>query len=223
MPDDIKKRLIEFIDGLIEEGNRLREIVTDRYGSNPGLPDRIDVESEGAGKLWAGCQHLIHILGNGATPWRERLAGNEQSTLLTTELRIGYLKAIRDAIESGLLVRVEDLVMADTFDNLLEQAKYLFAEKYSLAAGVLGRAVLEEHLRKWCERAGIMPEKPRPTLDDLNQALYKSQHIDKLTMKQVDALAAVGNACAHNQQFTVEQVERLLREVRDFLLHHPAT
>jgi hypothetical protein len=37
----------------------------------------------------------------------------------------------------------------------------------------------------------------------------------------VQALATIGNAAAHNQSVGRDEVERLLRDVRDFLLKHP--
>ena len=55
---------------------------------------------------------------------------------------------------------------AEAFESLLEQADYLLSEGYFLAAGVLGRAVLEEHLRKWCDLKAYSPAKQRPTIND---------------------------------------------------------
>ncbi len=78
----------------------------------------------------------------------------------------------------------------------MEQAEHLLDKGYSLAASVLGRAVLEEHLRKLCDRHGCLPAN-RLTINDLSQALYKGQHLDKIGMQQVTAMAAVANDCAH--------------------------
>ena len=64
---------------------------------------------------------------------------------------LGALDSIREGIEAGRLLRVEDLVFAEAFANLIEQAEYLLKRNYFLASGVLLRAVLEEELRRMCE------------------------------------------------------------------------
>jgi hypothetical protein len=127
-------------------------------------------------------------------------------------------------VARGLLVAVEDLVRAEAFESLLEQADYLLASGYALAAGVLGRAVLEEHLRKWCEVKGCRPAKDKPTINDYNSELYKAKHLNLSQMKHVESLAAVGNEAAHNKPtLTADGVERLLRDVRELLAKHPLT
>ncbi len=134
---------------------------------------------------------------------------------------LGRLRGLRDAIRHDLLIRVEDLVSADAFASLLEQADELLSKDYVLAAGVLGRAVLEEHLRKLCERHDCLPVN-RPTINDLNQSLYKSGQLDKLGMQTVTAMATIGNDCAHNTtQHTAKDVGKFLSDVRDFLIRHP--
>jgi len=170
----------------------------------------------------ARCGHLATLLGEHARPWNNTLRGTTQNYLGNAKYLLGTLKAIEKTLRAGLLIRVEDLVRADAFADLLEQADYLLAEGYHVAAGVLGRAVLEEHLRNWCDRAGCMPSKERPTLADYNVALYKAKHLDKLTMKQVEALIAVGNSAAHGDpDLKSEDVARMLRDVRDFVAQHP--
>jgi hypothetical protein len=135
---------------------------------------------------------------------------------------LGTMESLLEAIEGGLLRRVEDLITADAFGELLEQADELLGKGYALAAGVLGRAVLEEHLRKLCNRHNCLPA-GRPTINDLNASLYKSGRVDKLTMQQVTAFATAGNHCAHNNEppLPATDVRRFLDDVRDFLLRHP--
>ena len=81
--------------------------------------------------------------------------------------------------------------------NLIEQAEHLFNSGYHLAAGVIGRAILEEHLRTTCETIGCLPAKPRATINDFNQALYGAQHYTKIKMKQIETLTTIGNDAAH--------------------------
>jgi len=170
---------------------------------------------------WRGlCRQLIFSLGRHAAPWRRELS-QDDSHVTARNIKLGTLEAIRDTLNMGWLTGVEDLVRADTFADLLEQADYLLSEGYHVAAGVLGRAVLEDHLRHSCAREGCMPSVPRPTLDAFKAELYKARHIDKLAMKNVEAMAAIGNSAAHSQAVDKSDVERLLREVRGFLAQKP--
>jgi hypothetical protein len=152
-------------------------------------------------------------------PWLKRLIHTGKAIYTDSiEEPLSALKAIRFAIDEGLLGRYEDLVIADTIGDLTEQADYLLDQNFFLAAGVIYRAVLEERLRKLCERHSCLPTKPHSTLADLNQALYKAKIYDKSMMLHVTALASDGNAAAHNKPgFTKEQVERLQAGVRHFL------
>ena len=106
--------------------------------------------------------------------------------------------------------------------NILK-ADYLLDHNHLLAAGVLGRAMLEGHLRKLCNRHGSMPA-GNTTISVLNDALYKAQHLDKLAMQGVTKMATAGNHCAHNRHPPLPKadVKLLLRDVREFLARHPA-
>lgn len=135
---------------------------------------------------------------------------------------MGSLESLKHAIQNDLLTRVEDLVSADAFGSLLEQADELISKGFVVAAGVLGRAVLEEHLRKLCNHHGCLPATNRPTINDLNQSLYKTGQIDKLGMQTVTAMATIGNDCAHNTtHHTSQDVGKFLNDVRDFMVRHP--
>jgi hypothetical protein len=209
-----KHRLISLIQSLLHEGEAI---------SN-GIPSQtFDVFTRDAAKFEAGCRNLVRILGVSGEHWANDLtAGKGVVDLTDVERVLGTLLAVREAIDQDLLIRIEDLIVAETFADLLEQADYLLSENYFLAAGVLGRAVLEEHLRKWCDRSAIKPTKPRPTLSDSKIELYKAHAITKVEMMHVDAMAAVGNDAAHNQpSLKREAVERMLRDVRDFVAQHP--
>jgi hypothetical protein len=140
---------------------------------------------------------------------------NDLSAAIGTQ---GALKGIRQSLQEGLIVRFEDLVLAETFSDLCEQADYLFQQGYFLAAAVIARAVLEERLRRLCTAHECLPDRERPTLGDFNTELYKRTIYDKITFKHVDALAAIGNNAAHNNPDLEKQdVRRLLDGLQGFL------
>ena len=87
---------------------------------------------------------------------------------------------------------------------------------------MLGRAVLEEHLRTLCDARGCILSKAKPTLNDFKDELYRNKHVNLTEMKHIESLAAIGNNAAHNKpELSQTDVDRLLRDVRDFLLRNP--
>jgi hypothetical protein len=163
------------------------------------------------------CANVVRMLGTAGQAWADSF-NREISFLGTAMFMQGAVQGMKKAIERGMLVNVEDLVLAETFDDLLEQGDYLLDHGYFLAAGVLGRAVLEEHLRKWCDRSGCAPTISKPTIEHFKTSLYTANHLDKISMKHVEAMAAIGNDAAHaNAGLKADDVERLLHDVRAFL------
>jgi hypothetical protein len=214
MPNNATRdKLVEFISSLVHEGSGLQ------YGR---AEDPLDPMLYS--KFHSGICTLFHFLGEHAAPWRHKF-DTTSVPVVTTRAEshiseyVGLLLAIQNAVYAGMLGKVEELIFAEAFDDLLEQAEYLLSENFFLAAGVLGRAVLEEHLRKWCVNANCFPQRARPSINDYNATLYDKTHVTKIEMKLIEALAAIGNDAAHNAPtLTQADVERLLRELRLFLV-----
>jgi hypothetical protein len=209
MLSDFPEHLTAYIDGLVEDAREIESAAEDRNQF---------VEPANLARLNAGCEHLAQILGDGLRHWTVQLSMNpEVGCYQRVADLLGTLTALQTAIRAGVLQRVIDLARAETFGDLLEQADYLFAEGFTLPAGVIGRAVLEEHLRNWCDRIGAAPQKKRPMIGDFRQSLIDARKLTNIQAKHVESMAAVGNACAHNQPVQDVDVERLLRDVRAFI------
>jgi|ERR1700733_3820198 hypothetical protein len=152
------------------------------------------------------------------------LTGN--SGLALSPLR-GILKAIRTDYESGYLQSVVELVHADLFADFLEMAHYLLQQGYKDPAAVIIGSVLEEHLRKLCQKNGIDVVKsdgsPKKA-DTLNAELSGSNIYSKLDQKNVTAWLDLRNKAAHGHylEYTKEQVELMLQSVLDFTARCPA-
>lgn len=170
-------------------------------------------------KWWAKVKSFGHLLGASAKPWHAILTTDpEKNTLAFVRRVLGTLEAIKHELENDYLETFTQLVRAETFSDLLDQAQHLFDNGYFLAAGVIGRAVLEEHLRVTCDTLGCAPSKQRPTINDFNQALYASQHYSKTKMKQVDHLASIGNDAAHNKpNLNSADVKRMLLDLPEVI------
>jgi hypothetical protein len=135
---------------------------------------------------------------------------------------IGALEAIQSLLAAGLIGSIESLVRAETAGDLIEQAEELQSAGYSLAAAVIARAVLEEHLRNLCQFHSCLPAAARPTIETYKNELRIKTVLDKIAVKTVDHMAAIGNAAAHNTpDFDPTAVRLLLAELTAFLAKHP--
>ena len=217
--------LIATTERLIAEGHSV--LGTEFDASSPafsypmGRPRGVEITP--FAKWQAGCTNLIRVLGDAGESWADNFT-KKKNAPATVKRMIGTLEAIKESLEHNLLLTVEDLIRAESFNGLLEQAEYLLNGGYFLAAGVLGRAVLEEHLRSLCDVKSCSPAKAKPTLNDFKDTLYKAKHINITQMKHVESLGAIGNNAAHNKpELTNDDVTRLIRDVRDFLAKHALT
>lgn len=213
-----QKEVSDLLDELIREGNRLNSDLrpSKRYR------DSYEVNDEDKLRRWSDELILfVSLMGNSIDPWRKHLQHNGYDTSdYALKEPLFALETIRKAADRGLLTSYENLIFAEAFADLYEQGQHLYSQGYFLAAGVVFRAVLEERLRRLCEQNDCMPETPRPTINDLNIALYR--HVppvyNKSVMQHVTALAGVGNDAAHNKpELTKDDVKRLQDGLLDFL------
>jgi len=136
----------------------------------------------------------------------------------------GVLKALRDDYASGRLLSIQERIHSDVFSDFLETAEYLIGDEgLKDPAAVLAGGVLEQHLRKLCDKNGIAIP-PKPKLDTMNADLAKQGVYGKNDQKQVTAWAAIRNDAAHAQysNYTAEQVKLMIAWVRDFIGRNPA-
>jgi hypothetical protein len=139
----------------------------------------------------------------------------------------GTLQALRSDYESGYLQSVVELVHADVFADFLDMADYLLQQGYKDPAAVIAGSVLEEHLRKLCDKYGIptvkADGKPK-TADALNSELASANVYSKLEQKSVTAWLDLRNKAAHGKytEYDQDQVASLIRGVREFAIRNPA-
>ncbi len=139
------------------------------------------------------------------------------------EKAFAILNAVKDDLENDALFKVKTLIEAEMFDDFLEQAEHLYSKKYHQPAAVVAGAVLEDGLRKLCVRNGIeLGDKPK--LDWMNSQLSNTNNnvYNKLQAKNIVYLADIRNNAAHGkwEDFTKEDVDKMLKGVRVFMVEH---
>lgn len=134
---------------------------------------------------------------------------------------LGILKSAHTDYQQEFLFDTRVLIEAEMFDDFLEQSEYLLDSGYYQAAAVLIGGVLEDGLRRLCERNSIeLSENPK--VDAMNANLAKQGIYSKLKQKQITALADVRNKAAHGkwEEFCKSDVEDMLRKVGQLMEEH---
>lgn len=128
------------------------------------------------------------------------------------------MKGAKDDYEHGYLFETRRLIEAEVFDDFLEQAEHLHTRGYHGPAAVIAGSVLEDGLRKLCQRRNL-PVDAKPKFDTMNADLAKDGAYDKLVQKRITLLADIRNKAAHGQwtQFTDDDVADMLNNVRSFM------
>jgi hypothetical protein len=139
----------------------------------------------------------------------------------------GVLLAFRADVEAGFTQRLQEIVHADVFGDFLEMADELQKKGYKDPAAVLAGSVLEEHLRNLAQKNGVAitdatGNPPKPSR--VNDALKAATVYSNLEHKSVIAWFDLRNDAAHGHRdnYDDRQVAALIRDVRDFMIRHPA-
>ena len=216
----IDERITARLDELIRLGE---QVLASR--SSPGRnvigDDRVDGQL--AHQWVTSVQNLLsRVLGPQSEHYKNFTAKVQTSVSYSPAVRAqGVLLAAKDDYLRGYLFDLRTLVEAEVMDDLLEQADHLLRAGYHAPAAVIAGCVLEDGLRKLCNRKAIdLP--PKPKLDAMNAELAKVNLYNKLVQKRITVFADVRNKAAHGEwdQFSRADVEEMVTGVRRFMEEH---
>jgi len=111
---------------------------------------------------------------------------------------LAVLKAAWNDYSKGYIFELKSLVRAEIFDDFLDLAQYLYDQGYHQPAAVLAGGVLEDGLRKLCDKNKISVP-PKPKLDAMNSELAKNGTYNTLVQKRITWLADIRNKATHGQ------------------------
>ncbi len=141
----------------------------------------------------------------------------------------GYLVGLKNDYESGILESISEMIEANIAADYLGQAVQLLEEGESgrfdhIPAAVLAGAVLEDALRRLCQRQTPPIETKRPngspkTLDPLITDLQRANMFNAAKGDMLKSWAKTRNHAAHGEfnEFTRQDVEQMLTGIRNFL------
>jgi hypothetical protein len=222
----VSDRLLTELDTLIEEGTRIaesfrhRSLLTWLWESSRGS----DVPEWTIRAFITRAAALIeHIAGRDSQFYRQFIVAPDRTLSLEPEIvaaAVGALRALRHAIDAGLLLQIEARLRIAVYDDLLAQAEALEAAEYVIGAMVVSGAVLEQHLRKLC-LARQLSHQGAGSLSKYND-LLRSNVYDQATWRRVQVIADLRNKAAHVQQVQPADVKESVAYVRRFMSDYPA-
>ena len=118
---------------------------------------------------------------------------------------LGSLKALRTAVEAGLLRSIEVRLRAAIHDDLLVQSEDLNQAGYHAAAIVLAGGVLENHLRSLCETREL-EWRGSGSISKYND-LLRGDVYPQSTWRRIQSVADVRNEAAHGNGQAIQRDE----------------
>jgi hypothetical protein len=207
-----KEQLTAFIDQVIAQGETIRQSAA-----------RGNIRESPGANWYPRIMSVFHVLGSRADPWKFAVAKCPTNSLpATTDKLLGVLRAIREAVNEGLVEEIEDTAHAEAFAALLAQARQLAEDGLVVAAGSVAQTVLHEHLREWCLRVDRLPQ-GKPSADELGAALHRHGHLTQAELQTVRSASAIGTHCQHNNQPLIAgaEIKKMLQRVGEFIASHP--
>lgn len=219
---DVKEKIINKFDKLMEEGKKIfQDCGWDGHEWHSHFPSAIDYlrwRTEALNLIKRVCgedsEHYSQLL---------QIAQDDRSKNNSYYFSFcyGIVEAAKRDFDDDFLADVKYLVRADLLDDFLSQAEMLLQEGYHIPAVSLAGGVLEDTLRKLCDKKNISyPDKTK--IDALNISLAKANIYDKLVQKEITAKADLRNNADHGHFDKVKQddVVDMIKWIRRFIRDH---
>jgi hypothetical protein len=144
----------------------------------------------------------------------ELKAGIPQTTI---EKVLGVLQSVHEEAKAGLLVKLEDQVVATAFDDFLDHAAEYHKGGKLKEAAVLASAVLEDTLKRIAVKNQLDPQ--GMSLDPLIDELSKRDVLSQVKAKRVKSFSTVRNHALHAEweKLDIKEVGLQIAGVRALL------
>lgn len=136
----------------------------------------------------------------------------------STRAGLGVLLAVSEDIEQGFIETVRQLITAEVFADLFDQAAYLLGSGYKVPAASLTGAVLENGLRTIATSKGVQV-RTSDDLSSLNQKLAEKDVYTRLTQKKVHVWIDIRNKADHGHfnQINEQDVDDFIKGAQSLL------
>ena len=172
-------------------------------------------------------QTIVDIAPKKSEYWSFANSVNKSFSINLIYELVGALQSLRNDYANNFLKNFNEMIDADLFSDILEQAESLLSQGYFRASAVVAGVALESHLRKLAEKNSI----PITTDDgkyikanSLNGVLLKNNIIDKTMHKSVTGWLGLRNDAAHPDLKEINDglIEPMIAGIRVFIQQYPA-
>jgi hypothetical protein len=203
---------------LYDRGN---ELVESRYKSEYSNQELVDTA---AFREWrVGCVAFLREALGAESPYAKEFEFNCDSPFLSAVARgRAVLRAAREYIEFGPVARVEELVAAEIFSDLIGMAARLLREGHLTSAVTVAAAVLEDVMRRSARHREIEIRENVDTLAELNARMSAGGAYPSAMQTKIAEWAALRTAAETQvlDDAARPAIDRMIKGVRDFVNDH---
>jgi uncharacterized protein YutE (UPF0331/DUF86 family) len=211
-----QQKTIASLGELIEQAERL-------------VPGRTFLSPESAGECQYWFSHIVALMDR-ITPQSSFYnqearhlihRSNRQGGIYLEDIRrlVGHLIFVRDAVNDGLLVRIEYEITASDFSDFLDHARSYFDALQKVQSAIIASAVFEDTVRRIGSKEGIIKQEQ---LEAVINALKTSGVITKTEAKKLKYYAGIRNSALHAawDEFDLPDVGDLITGTQQLIDQH---
>jgi len=132
----------------------------------------------------------------------------------------GIIEAANADYRDGF-VDIDSFIRAEIFEDFLSMAEYLLEQGYYVPAASLAGGVLEDSLRKLCDKHAVSYP-PKTKINSLNISLAKAGVYNALVSKEIISKADIRNNADHGytNKFSKTDVNSMVEWIRRFIIEY---
>ncbi len=209
-------------DRLGQLSDRGKELVGSRYKSEYSNQEFVDTA---AFREWrVGCVAFLREALGADSPYAKEFEFNCDSPFLSAVARgQAVLRAAREYIEFGPVARVEELVAAEIFSDLIGMAARLLREGRQTSAVTVAAAVLEDVMRRSARHRKIAIRENVDNIAELNAKMAGGGAYPAAMQKKIDEWALLRTQAETqplDDAVARTAIDRMIKGVRDFVNDH---
>jgi len=163
------------------------------------------------------CEFLRQFAGERSSFYMQACGLNKTVPVGRVDLKnrhtVSILQAFAEYLKAGLAQEVppERQAQLDVVSDLLDQANTLICDSkvHPAAPAMLIGATLEEFLRTWAEKEGLVLGSKKPSIDSYMKVLREAGLLDKQDTKDITAWGGIRNDAAHGAWEKVEDRQKI--------------
>ena len=141
---------------------------------------------------------------------------------------VSVLRSASRSIEKGYIRNLEFQIANEVFDNVLQESKHFIYEKdppNKDIGAMLLRIVLEDNLKRICEKEGIETKTKKgyeETPNKLNEKLKEKDFYNSTQESQIRAWLELGNKAHHGKfdEYKIDEVKNFYTGLESFIVNY---